>query len=235
MAGTRNFYGVASALRAKSASWWSALRTTRRWQRAIRFTLSYGVLIFGSMLMLFPLLWMLSASLKPPWQIFSDPIIWIPQKWEDARAGNTNQVVNLWTVQHNGQEQKVISVGTRRYTTVIDVARLQNLKSVPPDQLGKAVPTTIDANGDSVTLNLRPWTVDGATKQAVALAKDGDNTVIATLDDVRPAVSRLPLDVVNGGDRDSFKVGDVQLNGRTIIESGVKRQLFPVGPESELT
>src|SRR5579859_4835667 len=235
MADTRSLYTAASALREKSASWLSALRATKRWQRAVRLTLSYGVLVFGSMLMLFPMLWMISASLKPPWQIFSTPINWIPQKWEDARAGNTNQTVNLWTVQHDGQEQKVISVGTRRYTTVIDVAKLQNLKAVPPDQIGKAVSTTIDVNNDSVTLNLRPWTVGGATKQAVALAKSGDNTVIVTLDDVRTAVSRLPLDVVNSGDRDSFTVGDIELKGRTVNEGGVKRQLFPVGPESELT
>src|SRR5712691_41882 len=212
MAVTQNIETTVSAMR--------TLRSNKRWQRALRLILSYGVLILGSMLMLFPLLWMISASLKPPWQIFSNPIIWIPQKWEDAQAGNTNQTVNLWTVQRNGQEQKVIAVGTRRYTTVIDVSRLQNLQSVPPDQLAKAVPTTIEANGDTVTLNLRPWTDNGVTKQVVALAKDGDNTVIATLDDVRNAVSRLPLDVVNGGDRDSFKVGDFALKGRTVTAEG---------------
>src|SRR5690349_9421324 len=128
MAQTQNMQ--APAAQVKSPTRISDLRASRRWQRAVRLTLSYTVLILGAMLMLFPLLWMLSASLKPPWQIFSTPIIWIPQKWEDARAGNTNQVINLWTVQRDGQEQKVIAVGTRRYTTVIDVTRLQKLYTV---------------------------------------------------------------------------------------------------------
>lgn len=213
----------------------SDLRTSKHWQRTVRLALSYAVLVLGAMLMLFPLLWMLSASLKPPWQIFSTPIIWIPQKWEDAQAGSTNQTINLWTVQHNGQEQKVITIGTRRYTTVIDTAQLHKLETVPSDQLGKAVPTVVTVNGDAVTLNLRPWTTNGITKQAVALARSGDNTVIATLDDLQGAVLRLPLDVVNGGTRGSIQIGDVELTGRTLETGGAKRQLFPIGPESELT
>src|SRR5260221_4035170 len=91
----------APAAQAKSTGRLTELRTSKRWQRAVRLTLSYTILILGAMLMLFPLLWMISASLKPPWQIFTVAIIWIPQQWADARAGTTNHVINLSTVQHD--------------------------------------------------------------------------------------------------------------------------------------
>lgn len=47
--------------------------------------LTYIILIAGSVVMLFPLFWMLSASLKESWQVFTSPITWFPNpiRWEN--------------------------------------------------------------------------------------------------------------------------------------------------------
>jgi multiple sugar transport system permease protein len=52
------------------------------WQRL----LIHGVLIVASFVMLYPLLWMFSSSLKPENQIFSDPSIWPKSVSFDAYA-----------------------------------------------------------------------------------------------------------------------------------------------------
>jgi multiple sugar transport system permease protein len=220
-----------SSTRPSIASNWNTLRTSKTWQRSVRHLASYGVLVTGAVFMLFPMLWMIAASFKPVWQIFSDPPIWIPQHWEEVRAGNTNRSFNLWQIDNDGQSENVIKIGTRRYTTVIDSARLHNLASVPPDQLGEAVATLI---GD-VVMNVRPWTVDGATKDVIALSRDGDNLVVVAVDDVRDAVLRMPLDVVNGGERAAPTVENVEFRGREITTDNGVLQVIPVGPESELT
>lgn len=207
---------------------WQTIRTSRQWQRTIRNIFSYTVLAFGAAFMLVPMLWMISASFKPVWQIFTDPPIWIPQKWEDVRAGNTNRFINLWEVEIDGQPQKVIRLGTRRYTTVIDAARLNNLQSVPADQLGAAQATAV---GDTV-LNVRPW---GDT-EVVALARDGDNLVVVALADVQDAVRSFPLDEVNSGGRANLTIEEVDFRGREITtDDGETLQVIPIGPESELT
>jgi multiple sugar transport system permease protein len=203
-----------------------------KWQRTIRHTLSYIVLIIGAMMMLFPMLWMLSASFKPSWQIFSTPIVWIPQRWESANMGSTSQTINFWTTMLDGQPQKVVQIGTRRYTTVIDPGLLSRVQSVPTDQLGEAAPTTFELNGDDITLNVREWSA-GST-QVVALARDGDNTIVATLADLQAAVSRLPLDVVNSGDRTAITIGETEFRGREIPTADGTRAILPIGPESSL-
>lgn len=207
---------------------WQTIRTSRQWQRTIRNIFSYTVLALGAAFMLVPMLWMISASFKPVWQIFTDPPIWIPQKWEEVRAGNTNRFINLWEVEIDGQPQKVIRLGTRRYTTVIDAAKLNNLQSVPADQLGAAQATAV---GDTV-LNVRPW---GDT-EVVALARDGDNLVVVALADVQDAVRGFPLDEVNSGGRANLTIEQVDFRGREITtDDGETLQVIPIGPESELT
>ena len=57
-------------------------RKSKRYQRLIRHSLSYFVLALGAAFMLFPMLWMISSSFKPPWQIFTNPPIWFPNRWE---------------------------------------------------------------------------------------------------------------------------------------------------------
>lgn len=50
--------------------------------RSLRKLIIYVLLIGGSIAFLFPLLWMLSTSLKPNWQVSQWPIQWIPHPFE---------------------------------------------------------------------------------------------------------------------------------------------------------
>ncbi|MBN8636972.1 MAG: hypothetical protein J0M07_16715, partial [Anaerolineae bacterium] len=217
---------------ARATHTWRSLRTSNRWQRGIRHAVSYFVLALGAAFMLFPMLWMISASLKPGWQIFTDPPIWIPQHWEEVRVGSTNRMVSLWRVEIDGQPETVIEIGLRRYTTVVDAALLQNVSAVPGDQLGEATPTAI---GD-LLLNVRDWTTDGETRQVVALARgDNDTLIVAEVDDLQTAALRMPLDAVNAGDRASPEIGGVEFRGREVETADGARQIIPIGPESQLT
>lgn len=215
-----------------AAARWRTLRASRTWQRATRHALSYFVLALGAAFMLFPMLWMISASLKPAWQIFTDPPIWIPHHWETVRAGNTNREINLWQVSAGGETEKVIQIGTRRYTTVVDAALLGALYTVPLAELSEASATTV---GD-LTLNLRQWTHDGETRPVVALARgDGDTMVVADAATLQTAALRMPLDEVNSGARANLEVGGVAFRGRTVEIGDVTRDVIAIGPESQLT
>lgn len=209
---------------------WKDFRTSKSRQRLIRNTLSYIVLAMGTVFMLFPMLWMISASLKPSWQIFSEPIIWIPQKWEEVRAGNTNRYFPLWNVTIDGESQNVIRISNRRYTTVIDSAKLNNLQSAPVNQLGDAIPTAFD----DVFLNIRQWKADGDTKDVIALARDGDNMIVAEVSNLHDALLRLPLDVVNAGERADAEIEGVEFRGRALDTDAGGIEVIPIGPESEL-
>ncbi|MEZ4670063.1 MAG: ABC transporter permease subunit [Anaerolineae bacterium] len=211
---------------------WREYRTSKAWQRNIVYIISYGILLLGSAFMLFPMLWMVSSSLKPSWQIFTQPPIWIPQHWEEIRVGNTNKMISLWQVQVNGETKKVIEMGLRRYTTVINAALLKNLQTAPSAEVSKATATTV---GD-LTLNIRTWTSNGQTKQVVALAKgDNDTLIVVDVNDLQTAAMRLPLDVVNGGKNTSMTIENLDFQGREVeLESGAV-QLIPIGPESQLT
>ncbi len=210
----------------------TTMRSSRFWQRTTRHILSYIVLGLGAAFMLFPMLWMISASLKPAWQIFTDPPIWIPHHWETVRAGNTNREINLWEVEASGESQQVMELGVRRYTTVIDASLLTQIESAPTAELGEAAATTV---GD-LTLNVREWATADGTRQVVALARGEDDTlVVATVDDLGAAALRMPLDEVNSGDRASITIGDVDFRGRTVEIAGEDLDVIAIGPESELT
>jgi ABC-type glycerol-3-phosphate transport system permease component len=215
----------------QAATRWHTFRTSKAWQRGLRYGASYFVLLLGSAFMLFPMLWMISSSLKPSWQIFTQPPIWIPQHWEDVRAGKTNRVLSLWQVSVGGQPEKVIQIGLRRYTTVIDAALLKNLQTVPASQVSNATATTVGA----LTLNVRQWTNDGQTRQVVALAKTGDNLVVADVNDLQAAALRMPLDEVNAGKNISLTVENTPFRGRAITTDKGAVQVIPIGPESQLT
>ena len=88
---------------AQSMTRWERLRTSKGWQRNLRHAGSYALLLAGSAFMLFPMLWIISASFKPGWQIFTQPPIWIPQHWEEVRAGSTNRMISLWQVEVDGE------------------------------------------------------------------------------------------------------------------------------------
>ncbi len=202
--------------------------------RRISRTITYMLLAIGSVVMIFPVFWMLSASFKPDWQILTQPPIWIPSEWIHVQAGDTLQELETWyATDPQGQRLQVITIGTRRYTSVVDAAALTEamLLVAPPDQMTTAQPTTINGG---VVLNVRTWTAsDGTTRQVVALARDGDNLVVAPVDALAGAVRQMPLDVVNAGDRARVEVGDFTFQGRTLEANGAT--VIPLGPESQLT
>jgi ABC-type glycerol-3-phosphate transport system permease component len=193
--------------------------------------ITYLLLASGAVVMLFPLFWMFTSSFKPEWQILVQPPIWVPSDWIHVQAGVTTQEIPIWSaVDGSGAQQEVIRVGVRRFTTVIDASVLPELMSVPPDQLTDAQPTPIG----SVVLNVRTWTgVDGSTQQVVALARDGDNLVVARVDDLTAIASIRPLDEVNGGERANIEVDDYRFQARELTDEGLT--LIALGPESELT
>ena len=192
---------------------------------------TYLILFVGGMVMIFPLFWMFTSSFKPEWQILAQPPIWIPSKWIHAQAGDTAQEFPLWrAVNPAGEEEEVIKAGVRRFTTVIDAGQLPELLSLPSDQLSAAQPQTID----NVVFNVRTWMAeDGTTQQVVALARDGDNLVVAPVDALLPIASIRPLDEVNAGSRANLEVNGFRLQGRELEREGIT--LLPLGPESELT
>lgn len=217
---------------ARSATRWEQIRSSKRWQRSLRHAASYALLLAGSAFMLFPMLWIISASFKPGWQIFTQPPIWIPQHWEEVRAGSTNRMISLWQVEVDGEPHKVIELGVRRYTTVIDASKLQEVLSAPMDQLGEAAAT--DVNG--ITLNVREWSANGESRQVVALARgDGDTLIVADVAALQAAAFRLPLDEVNSGDRAEILIGETEFRGRELALDGNTIQVIPIGPESQLT
>jgi hypothetical protein len=75
---------------------------------------TYALLIFFSLIMLLPLLFLLNGSLQPEWQINANPVIWLPHKWLMAQAGNTNRYLNKYLLKdENGEQIETIQVGLR--------------------------------------------------------------------------------------------------------------------------
>lgn len=210
----------------------SNFRRTKTFRRLVRHTVSYLILGAGSLFMLFPMLWMITASFKPPWQIFTEPPIWIPQRWEHVQAGNTNLQLDIWRVPHEGERVDVIEIGTRRYTTVIDLSKLEGIQAVPPEQISEA--SVAEVSG--IAFNLRSMTVDAATQEVVALARGEDDALLVVeVSQLLPAAMRLPLDVVNGGERARMTVGEIEFRARDVVLEGETVTVFPIGPETQFT
>ncbi len=187
--------------------------------------LSYSLLLSGAVVMIFPLVWMALASFKPEWQILTTPPIWIPSQWEQVQGGDTAKEFPLWYTDVDGERMKVLEIGTRRYTSVVDVTQIPDLVSVPADQLSGATPETF---GD-VRLNARTWRAEDGPRQVVALARDGDNLVVAPVETLLDHAERRPLDEVNAGARVRATIDDYTFLGREAPDGeGV---LIQIGPE----
>ena len=79
---------TAGTSKGKGGSW-----SRRRRLRLQNSLMTYLILVPGGLLFLYPLLWMLSTSLKPKHQIFTYPIEWIPDTWMWSNYGEVfNQV-----------------------------------------------------------------------------------------------------------------------------------------------
>lgn len=194
---------------------------------------SYAFLAFVAIIMILPLVWLINGSLQPPWQINADPVIWIPREWKFVRAGESPRRLLLWEMSKDParkEKENVIQIGSRRYTTVLDPAKIDLLESVPRAQLGEAVPTEI--NG--VLLNLRQWNSPQGMKNVVALVKDPENEnnlVVLDVTGREDIFEVYPLDLANKGKQESQAVAGFNLNVRN-YEDG--EQFILIGPESEL-
>jgi ABC-type glycerol-3-phosphate transport system permease component len=204
------------------------LRLSKSAGRRIRLAITYVLLIAGAITMIFPLFWMLMASFKPEWQILTNPPIWIPSEWRSVRAGDSTKELQLWYARDSqGQRVQVLDIGTRRYTTAVDATALSGqMTSVPPGDVSAAHARTVSG----VTLNVRSWKKGG---EVVALARDGDNLVVAPVQAVAAAAQRMPLDLVNAGKRANVAVDDYTFQGRELGTEG--GTVVPLGPESQLT
>ena len=80
---------VATNQRIRQASW---LESRPRLGEGLRKTLVYGLLIFLSLIFLFPLFWMITSALKAEAQIFSWPPQWIPNpiQWSNFQQAFGN-------------------------------------------------------------------------------------------------------------------------------------------------
>lgn len=198
--------------------------------RMIGSIFTYTLLTLGGLVMIFPLFWMFAASFKPEWQILIQPPIWVPSEWIQATGGTTPYEFPVWkALDNNGQQQEVIRVGVRRFTTVIDPAGLPSLQSVPSDNLTKAQPTLVGG----VMMNVRQWTHDdGSVTSVVALAKDGDNLVVAPADALAAVAWQMPQDVVNAGKKTNLENSGFTFQVRNLNDG---QTVLATGPESELT
>ncbi len=203
---------------------------TKSTRRVISLTVAYTVLTLGAIFFIFPMFWMVTASLKPEWQILTEPIS-IPSEWIHVQAGDTTQEIPTWyATDPSGERDQVIKIGTRRYTTVIDASRLTDLISVPSAELSDAQPMEVQG----IMFNVRTWTADdGSVQQVVALARDGDNLVVAPVDSLVGAASRMALADVNAGSRARIDIGDYTFQARELETPSLT--VIPIGPETELT
>lgn len=203
---------------------------TKQALTGIRLTVSYIVLLIGSMFMLFPIVWMISASLKPEWQIFTRPIIWIPQDWLSVPAGTTGQSLQLWTAPGDDGRIDSLRLGVRRYTPVIRTSDLAEPFVVPVGQVSDAVLQQIG----EVTLNVRRWQPED--RDVVALTRlDDDSLLVAPLEDkMVQALFMMPVDQMRSGTQGEYSYLDATLQTWTVTVEGTPETLIPLGPQIQL-
>lgn len=76
---------------------------SHRLQRRVGQAISFAVLVIVAALFFIPFLWLVITSLKPLNQVFTDPIIWIPQPvmWENYREALTNPAFPFFLLLRN--------------------------------------------------------------------------------------------------------------------------------------
>ena len=78
------------------------------WQDRINKSVVHSILIFGSILMLFPFVWMISTSLKAPDEILSDQIEIIPHKQMETTPVGSEKSKPLYRVNLNGESRLMV-------------------------------------------------------------------------------------------------------------------------------
>ena len=186
---------------------------------------SHILLALGGVLMLFPVIWMVSASLKPEWQIFVRPIIWLPQNWHKTDAGSSARLLNLYTVPNDaGVRIETIELGSRVFTSVIDVSALGRLRSVEADSLGAP---RLERVGRA-TLSVRKL----GNEQLVAVGRDGGNLLVVPLEDLREAFN-APLEEINAVASSSFAVNSLSVQAVTFKSGNGIQNVVNLGPQNE--
>lgn len=200
-------------------------------QRFVRFMLSYGFLAIGAIFMLFPVFWMVTAALKPTWQITSRDI-WIPSFWHKTAAGDSVRLVNLWIAPDEEGEgtQDVILFGSRRqYVTMLRAESLSNVVAIPRDQAGAFEVISME----DMQLNGLKWN----NENFVLVGADGSNllAVPQTSIDMADAVV-VPKTRIREGERADVQAGDYTLQARRLeIEDRGALNLIEAGPNIELS
>jgi multiple sugar transport system permease protein len=69
--------------------------------RILRLSLLYSVLTLGAVMFLLPLVWTISGSLKPPGEIFTVPIRWVPSQFQWETYQRVFTVFPFWTYVQN--------------------------------------------------------------------------------------------------------------------------------------
>lgn len=193
--------------------------------------LTYGLLVFFSLLMVMPLLWLVNGSLQPEWQINANPVIWLPRAWLSVNAGSTHRSLNKYLLTVDGQPMQVIQIGLRSYTTVVDAAHLTAFTSAARSELSK--PEPIDQGGFKV--NVRTWKkAGGGEEKVVAVARDlnnDQNLLVVTAAELQGALFQYPLDVVNQAKSTTLTVSGVDMTAREMPDG---KKVVALGPESDL-
>lgn len=189
-------------------------------------TLVYILLTAGALFMIFPIIWMLSASLKPEWQVFTRPIIWVPQEWHQQEAGNTGRMFNLWNTQIDGETVNVVKIGTLNYSTIIDLDIIEQVYSLPADQVSDPVQEVVEG----IQLNVRTADVNGEESRVVAVQRDGDNLLLLKLADLesfefisKPDLRKAPIFEAD--------IGGHILDAKTVSIDGRELNVVAIGGE----
>jgi multiple sugar transport system permease protein len=85
------------------ASGFKTIRQSKKWNQRVQRIVTHAVLLIGGLIVLFPIVWMISTSLKAPYQVKSIPPIWIPDPlvWENYINAVTIFPVPFWVFIYN--------------------------------------------------------------------------------------------------------------------------------------
>lgn len=189
----------------------------QRGRQRVRLALSYLFLTIGALFMLFPMFWMITTALKPDWQTFTRPIIWIPQHWHKVDAGDTVRNLNIWLVpdQETGEPSEVVKLASRQYQAVLPVGELPEIMAVSEDELSTELANRMIGEA---RFSVRQW--DG--RDVISLASEDGNRFVVYADEIQNVLV-LPRDIINSGERSEVLIGDyeyrtriVELDGETV-------------------
>lgn len=200
-------------------------------QRFVRFMLSYGFLAFGAIFMLFPVFWMVTAALKPTWQITARDI-WIPSFWHKAAGGDSVRLLNLWIAPSpdgTGTQDVILFGSKRQYVTMLRADMLTNIVAIPKNQAGTFEVITMD----DMQLNGLKWN----DQDYVLVGAEGDNLLVVPRSEIDTSEAVVvPKTRIREGVRTDVQAGDYTLQARQIeIEDRGALNLIEAGPNIELS